>query len=110
MTHEQPRARVTGPSITFLAPVRALKRPLPVGDPHPPTGGEVLLFQMAYRTRCCGLTGMRTCVTDGTEAHDPGARGIPPSLNARSLVGITSLSMPTVRVKASCCYLRQDYF
>ena len=77
---------------------------------RPTTGESLLLFQWAYQARGCGLTGMRTRVTDGTEARDPGAKTVPPSWYARSLIGNASLSMPTVPVGALRCYLRQDYF
>src|SRR5438552_5728948 len=40
-----------------------------------PTRDELLLFQTAYQTRCCGLTGMQTRVTDGTSSSRPWCKG-----------------------------------
>jgi hypothetical protein len=72
------------------------------------TGGELLLFQRAYQTRSCGLTGMRTRVTDGTPARNPAATAVAPSRDTRLLGGLTSISMPTVPAETSRCYLHQD--
>jgi hypothetical protein len=74
------------------------------------TVDELLLFQTAYRTRRCGLTSMRTLVTDVTETRSPvrtnGCRH--PRTGARSGIGV-SLVIPTMLVEPDMS-VRQDDF
>src|SRR5437762_7656155 len=76
---------------------------------RPPTSERPLLFRRAYRTRCSGLTGMRTHVTDGNEARDPGAKALPPSGDERSLAGKSFSVHADGAVEASRCYLRRSH-
>src|SRR5439155_24758084 len=74
------------------------------------TGEELLLFQMAYQTRCRGLTGMRTHVADGIEAASLVQRPYRHLGTRERSAEQIRYPMPTAPVETFGYYLRPGHF